>query len=671
MQPHPCAPPSRPRIAPLLASFVALAALGLTTPAPADTVSGTRSSLLDERAHEIVVTMHPGHAELSVRRTVFNGGERHDQAMIYIDLPDRAVATGLATLGRLGGRPHWFKGELMEAEAAADKYRELTGIGGYYPKDPALLSWRSQGLLALQVFPCPPGEPKSVEYTLTVPTEYRDGAHHLLFEAPGTASLTASIRARPAQPRYRLRVNDSPPPPVLHPDRDASLDIALSEPGMPLLGGDLVTSQIAPQRALVRYAVRAAPRLSEVPRGAYLVLAIDASLSTDPDFQERARAALGAYLSYFEDARVEVILFNREIERAFQGFLPIAKARTRLESLTVVRKNGSDVERALFEADRLLAATPRGAPRRIVLVTDGLTRENLTAELLRAATATAHAVTHVGLLVQGAALLSRNDDHAWAWALRQNRGLLWWAAARAGGDDPEVRSVYEEWARPVRLDHVHLTTPDPALQEKLPREVPALGEGEGLGEMLLGDAAPSWLTVEGELWTEPTSIKLRPDPAQEKLLAAEVFGSEVLYQLTEPEMMTLAMKGGAVSPVTSYLAIEPGVRPSTEGLEQGEAFGSAGLGVRSGATSVSPGRPDLDRQAFLERTLSDDWRRCGGRPGMARVRLETTLAEVVSVDPVITSEPDLLRDRCLGEAVWHLILPAAFDEAWTSWTVDV
>ena len=31
--------------------------------------------------------------------------------------------------------------------------QELTGIGGYYPKDPALLSWRAQGQLALQVFP--------------------------------------------------------------------------------------------------------------------------------------------------------------------------------------------------------------------------------------------------------------------------------------------------------------------------------------------------------------------------------------------------------------------------------------------------------------------------------------------------------------------------------------
>ena len=65
-------------------------------------------------------------------------------------------------------------------------------------------------------------------------------------------------------------------------------------------------------------------------------------------------------------------------------------------------------------------------------------------------------------------------------------------------------------------------------------------------------------------------------PQREKLWSALVFGSNVLDELSEPEMMTLAMKGGAVSPVTSYLAIEPGVRPSTEGLDwgTGQGFGS-------------------------------------------------------------------------------------------------
>ena len=42
-------------------------------------------------------------------------------------------------------------------------------------------------------------------------------------------------------------------------------------------------------------------------------------------------------------------------------------------------------------------------------------------------------------------------------------------------------------------------------------------------------------------------------------------------------MMRAAAAGGAVSPVTSYLSIEPGTRPSTEGF--GEEFGTGGPGL--------------------------------------------------------------------------------------------
>lgn len=117
--------------------------------ARADTVMGTRSDELDETAHRVDVTFDRGHARLRVRRTIHNASDRHDQAVFEISPPASAVAVGLATLGSQRGKPHWFRGELMEAEAAAERYRELTGIGGYYPKDPALLSWRN-GQLMLQ-----------------------------------------------------------------------------------------------------------------------------------------------------------------------------------------------------------------------------------------------------------------------------------------------------------------------------------------------------------------------------------------------------------------------------------------------------------------------------------------------------------------------------------------
>src|SRR5215471_20966267 len=164
---------------------VFLAMFVSTSGAAADDFSGTRTEGLVERAHDAVVTMHRSHADVVVRRTVYNAADLSDQAEFMIDLPENAVATGLRT--RAGSR--WFTGDLLEAEEAAAKYQELTGIGGYYPKDPALLSWQSQRLLALQVFPCPPHAEKTVEYTLTIPTDYRDGAFHVVLPRLGTEDV--------------------------------------------------------------------------------------------------------------------------------------------------------------------------------------------------------------------------------------------------------------------------------------------------------------------------------------------------------------------------------------------------------------------------------------------------------------------------------------------------
>src|SRR5689334_10548288 len=97
----------------------------------ADEVSGLRSDQVFERRQRAEVTMDRGHATVVVRRTVENLGPRHDQVTFEIDVPESAVAVALRTLGMRNGEPIWFRGDLLEAEEAARRYRELTGIGGY------------------------------------------------------------------------------------------------------------------------------------------------------------------------------------------------------------------------------------------------------------------------------------------------------------------------------------------------------------------------------------------------------------------------------------------------------------------------------------------------------------------------------------------------------------
>lgn len=642
----------------------------------ADQVTGTRSEKLYETRHAINLTLHRGWAELVVRRTVQNDGAKHDQAMFYIDVPSGSVATGLKTLGTLKGRPHWFAGELMEAEAAAKKYRELTGIGGYYPKDPALLSWRSAELLALQVFPVAPDDEKTVEYTLLVPTAYRDGAHRFTLPGLGTENLTATIKLQRGKRGDSLRAFDSPVAGgyELHPSIGESVEVALVPKTSDPVSGELAVAQAADRRFVTHFSIEAAPRVSGVPKRAYVVLVLDGSRSLASSQVEAMKQASAAYLSHLKDAKVEVLTFDRETHRRYGSFVSASRARADFAAWNLPQKNGSAVELALFEAEKLLARTPAGHPRRIVFLTDARGRSSLKPARVKAAVGTSGAVVHIGVIGRDWPRLERNDEHPWAEAARATGGLVWNASATDFADAASAqREIYEEWVRPLRIDHLSLFSSDfPLGASEAPPDV--LVEGQGYSRLFLASNAVSWLRVEGELWSKPIQQVIHVDPAASKRWAALAFGSELQHGLTESEMMTLALLGGAVSPVTSYLAIEPGVRPSTEGLDWGggvgSGFGAGAPRVRMGATSVSPKVKPLDREKWLRDEISAGWQACGGT-GSASVTLETTKEEVVDVTRAALDTPDAVLERCLREAVWDLMLPAEFRDEWNSWTIDL
>jgi hypothetical protein len=138
-------------------------------------------------------------------------------------------------------------------------------------------------------------------------------------------------------------------------------------------------------------------------------------------------------------------------------------------------------------------------------------------------------------------------------------------------------------------------------------------------------------------------------------------------------MMVLAKRGQAVSPVASYLAIEPGVRPSTEGLHDEYGEGSLGLtGIGAGGGGAGEGTIGMgnridkyDPQKFFEELLAKAWAECGGGQDVASLSLENTSCEVVDVFQVQT--PNKKKATCLQEAAWKFELPSNFlaFERWT------
>lgn len=161
----------------LVGTLTAWGGLSHASIATADTLDATLGEPIAEISHAVRADVDDGIAKFRVRRTIANRGERHEEAVLTIRLPAHAAATGLRI--RVGEK--WYDGELMERERAAELYRELTGVGPHLPRDPALLSWLWADRLELRVFPVPPHGTATVEYTLTVPTEYRAGVTSLSY----------------------------------------------------------------------------------------------------------------------------------------------------------------------------------------------------------------------------------------------------------------------------------------------------------------------------------------------------------------------------------------------------------------------------------------------------------------------------------------------------------
>ena len=192
-----------------------------------------------------------------------------------------------------------------------------------------------------------------------------------------------------------------------------------------------------------------------------------------------------------------------------------------------------------------------------------------------------------------------------------------------------------------------------------------LDEGAGIDYFAIADSATSRVDLSGELWSRPIRASVTPSADEGKLASALVFGSPLWSQLSEPEQMTLALHGGAVSPVTSYLAIEPGVRPSNEGLDWstiglggGVGFGQ-GSGMGLARFGSSHAGPDIDKNAWLAGQLQSFLRRCAPSSSEVDARLESTLDEVVDVGVVeLGPTRDAKAEACLREAIWNLTLPA-------------
>jgi len=254
--------------------------------------------------------------------------------------------------------------------------------------------------------------------------------------------------------------------------------------------------------------------------------------------------------------------------------------------------------------------------------------------------------------------LERDDGNALAVLASSHHGIFASIHGLPVKIEKTLAPLVLELVRPTRIEHVAVTG-------GFALDSDVLHEGAGVRLFAKTADAPKQVTLTGMLWSDPIKKELVADAAFSRATAAFVFGADEHGDLSPDEMMTVALMGRAVSPVTSYVAYEPGTRPSTIGLDNAIGAGRYGTighgsGMGSGYGVGRARRPTIsvDPTACLRaHPQTAPWR--------VELAIETTKDEIVDV----TGPTDLLG-ACLVETAWSVRLDATeFYEERETYTV--
>lgn len=469
---------------------------------------------------------------------------------------------------------------------------------------------------------------------------------------PGAAAIVASADDLP---RF---IPDAP-------DVDGSgghVLIEIEPPRIRTLDARLGRVVASAERGFSRLELDAAPRLGELPRAASLVFVLDVSRSVEPELLAAQLRVVAAYLAHVPDARVELVAFDRAARRVFDDFVTVAQFPAALAAARAADRlaqgNGSALEAGLELAARALAG--RRGPTRIVALTDARLRSSFAPQVAarELAAASGGTITHLVIPEEGdEAALRRDDGHALAGIASAQRGVLFTAVVPEA--DKSLPTQMLGLVRPVAIDDFAVRGIDLSGAAELPA---ALREGDGYRAMLASADPSRRVVVTGKIWARRFQRVVEHDPGFDAATAAFVFSEDEHHALSPAEMRTVAFKGRAVSPVTSYLATEPGVRPSVDGLgdEVGGAFGVGGLGLvgrGGGGGGVGSSAPPR-LAALLAEPVAGCVRAHAPPPGWALdLTVETTGLEIVDV--AVTRATYAPLRACVVAAVWALELPAA------------
>lgn len=617
----------------------------------------------EQTSSSAVVELSQSRAEVAVMVSVKNDAETAMEAQLGVSIGTGA-ATGLAMLSPHGANL-WREADLDKSEAAMTRYLRMSSAPVASTPLSAILTWQSVGYFDLWTS-VPAKAQQFLSYKFVVPVDYSAGQYRveipaLDYTVPGFVNVHLADNL--AEKGGKLVVDD-----VASPDGrarvaiDASHTILWSVPTTEPVFGEIAVLPSTKEEALVDYHVDLASRVAEVPDHARVVVLLDASRSLGDAQAWALVSAAKSYLHAFRghDATAALIAFDRGTRSLDPSgaFVASADAEAILAGMigsgaSATLGNGSNLDVALAKASDLLA--PESGPKRVVLFTDLATADRLTPESLKGKLPSG-ALLHIAKVASGGARLVRDDDSTWASLPRATGGLVW--AGAATEDDDDQRSVFEELARPKRID----------LAKVSPRRdgddgTPATYvEGSRIASSSFRATEAALVTLDGELWSQPFKKTFGTTASYRKLAAGLVFATSAYEHLDDDAKLAFANIGHVVSPVTSLVAKDGPAAPFDRDSFGRGGFGGGGIGTSScccamGPRHGDPSPPTVDPQTWFDGEVGAIRLACDPTGG-AKIAVETTFDEIVDVR--VEGASTEAASECITEKVWALDLDAGF-----------
>ena len=441
-------------------------------------------------------------------------------------------------------------------------------------------------------------------------------------------------------------------PPKFLPDAVSGGDrgmatVSVKAPPIDTVATRLGSVPAAQSQEFFRLEIDTAPQLRPLPKKLSVVFVLDASHSQGT---LRSQVALAeSFLSHVPDARFEIVAVRRKAERVFGKF--VAAGQIGKLDVWPALGNGSALDEGIKLAAKIMRR--RRGNKTVVLLSDNLLRPSWNNSLALDAMQRMTATTHVVLPHGGSrSVVDRRDDkHALAPIAKKAGGVLL-HIDNIGDREKALDAIALGLVRPIRIDNFRIEG------VKLAAALPSrLEEGDGFREMQQMGKAPKRVIIHGNIWAKPFRREVAATLAFSKATAAFVFSHDMHGSLDDEAQFRLAMTGRAVSPVTSYLAVEPGTRPSTEGLAWGlsgvgEGGGGRGEGIGLGRVGTI-GRPPFVLKDALEKGVAQCVKAHKPAKGWSvDLTAHLTFHEIVDIEA-----PSSTFAQCLAEALWAIDLP--------------